>query len=535
MPPATRVRGRATRPALRWALMAATSALVLGGWLASAPTGASPDDDYHLTSIWCSHGFAEGVCLPNPSGPWDRQTFVPFPVASMSCTAYDATVSAACQEEVLARDPRQLTLGIGGNVGGERAGLYYWVMHVFVSDDHPRAFASIRIANAVLALALVAATMGLAAPALRRTVALTWLVGMLPLGLFLVTSVNTSAWGLAGLGTAWANALTAVAPGRRWRRAAAAGLAVLGAVIALGARTEALAHLLLAVPVVLLLRRAVVPPARSVRRRWSARAAVGAAAAGLAGIAAAASLLPTPGYLATLLGAVGEGVAEVDERGFGDPWLAVLLEVPQLWAGGLGDRWGLGWLDTPMPSLTSVATVGTFAALVALGLRGAVRARGAAVGVALAGLVALPAVSLLAAGLVVGEQFQPRHYLPALLLLLGAATLADRAGPGLVVGPGARATLTATLAVANAAALHVNIRRYSAGLTQARAWDLDAGAEWWWPALPAPMTVWIVASLAFAVLAWLVVGLFAATATAERTAERTAQPTSGAAPARPTE
>ncbi len=342
MPSTSPAAGTPARRGLRWATMAVAAALVLGGWLASSPTGASPDDDYHLTSIWCSRGFAEGVCLPNPSGPWDRQTFVPFPVATMSCTAYDATISAACQEEVLARDPRQLTLGIGGTVGGERAGLYYWVMHAFVSDDYPRAFASIRIANAALALAMLGATLALAAPALRRTVALTWLVGMLPLGVFLLTSVNTSAWGLAGLGTAWANTLTAVMPGGRRRRAAAAGLAVLGAVVALGARTEALAHLLLALPVVLLLRRAAVGPTRAGRRRLSGRAAVGAAAVGLAGVAAAAVLLPTPAYLASLLGTAGDGVAEVGERGFGDPWRAVLLEVPQRWAGGpsRSEPWG---------------------------------------------------------------------------------------------------------------------------------------------------------------------------------------------------
>jgi hypothetical protein len=235
------------------------------------------------------------------------------------------------------------------------------------------------------------------------------------------------------------------------------------------------------------------------------------------------TLLPTPAYLAALLGAVGDGVADVAARGFGDPWLAVLLEVPQLWAGGLGDRWGLGWLDTPMPSLASVTTVGVFTALVALGLRGATRARGAAFGLALVGLLVLPGVSLLAAGLVVGEQFQPRHYLPALLLLLGAATLADRRSSGPVLGPGARAAFTASIAVANAAALHVTIRRYATGLTQARVWDLDLDVAWWWPALPSPMTVWAVTSLAFAVLAWLVLGLFAP------------QPTSGAAPTRPTE
>ena len=518
--------GRSVRTAVRTGSMAVSAVLVLVGWLLAAPTGASPDDDYHLTSIWCARGFEDGVCVPNPGGPWDRRTFVPYPVASMSCTAYDPTVSAACQESVLSRDPRELTLGIGGNVDGERAGLYYWAMHTFVSDDFARAFTSIRLANVAVALLLVAGTMAVAAPPLRRAVALTWLVGMLPLGLFLITSVNTSAWGLVGTGTAWANLLTAVSPGDTRRRAAAGALAAVGAVVALGARTEAPAHLLLGVVVVLLLRRATTTGGGRGRTR-STRRTLLVAGGGLAASAIAVAALPTPTYLLELLGAIGAGAAEVADRGFGDPWLAVLLEVPQLWAGGLGDRWGLGWLDTPMPSLTSVLTVGTFAALVALGLRGATRARGAAVAVAVLGLLALPGLSLLAAGLVVGEQFQPRHYLPALLLLLGAATLADRRSPGPVFGTGARTTLAAALTLANAAALHITIRRYASGLTQSRLLDLDRDVEWWWVGMPRPMTTWLVASAAFAVLAWSVLGLFAA--------EEDAQPTSGTAPARPTE
>ncbi len=523
MPSTSRRQGRRTPSPLRWVITGIAAALVLAGWLSSAPTGASPDDDYHLTSIWCSRGFEEGVCLPNPDGPWDRQTFVPFPVASMSCTAYDPTVSAACQASVLARDPRELTLGIGGNVGGERAGLYYWVMHTFVSDDFSSAFTSIRIANAVLALLLVSATMMVATPALRRTVALTWLVGMLPLGLFLLTSVNTSAWGLAGLGTAWANLHTALTaePGRR--RTAALVLTGVSAVVALGSRTEALAHLVLGAAVVLLLRRATAGARTGGRRRRSPRTVLLTATAIGAVAALASRVLPTPAVLTALGASLGDGIAEVAERGFRDPWLTVLLEVPQLWAGGLGDRWGLGWLDTQMPSLTSVVTVGTFAALLALGLRGASPTRGAAVGVAIAGLIGLPLLSLLAAGLVVGEQFQPRHYLPALLLLLGAATLADDRGPGLTIGRGAQASFTAALTIANAAALHVSIRRYASGLTQGRVWDLNSDVTWWWPELPPPMTVWIVTSVAFAVLAWSILGLFRA------------QPTSDVAPARPTE
>jgi len=31
--------------------------VVLTGWLLAAPPGASPDDGYHLGSIWCADGF----------------------------------------------------------------------------------------------------------------------------------------------------------------------------------------------------------------------------------------------------------------------------------------------------------------------------------------------------------------------------------------------------------------------------------------------------------------------------------------------
>jgi len=36
--------------------------VALGAWSVASPVGASPDEDYHLVSIWCSHGERPGLC-----------------------------------------------------------------------------------------------------------------------------------------------------------------------------------------------------------------------------------------------------------------------------------------------------------------------------------------------------------------------------------------------------------------------------------------------------------------------------------------
>jgi hypothetical protein len=62
--------------------------------------------------------------------------------------------------------------------------------------------------------------------------------------------------------------------------------------------------------------------------------------------------------------------------------------------------------------------------------------------------------------------------------------------------------------VANAIALHVNIRRYVTGMDVKSA-NLDADIEWWWEgALVAPMGVWLIGTVSFGVLLLTVAGAF---------------------------
>ena len=67
--------------------------------------------------------------------------------------------------------------------------------------------------------------------------------------------------------------------------------------------------------------------------------------------------------------------------------------------------------------------------------------------------------------------------------------------------------LASAISVANAAALHTNMRRYITG-TDGDWFNLDRWREWWWPHAATPMTVWAIGSVSFAVVCtWLLLTL----------------------------
>lgn len=98
----------------------------------------------------------------------------------------------------------------------------------------------------------------------------------------------------------------------------------------------------------------------------------------------------------------------------------------------------------------------------------------------------------------VGENVQPRYFLPLVTALVGIAVLGET-GPVRLSGV-QRAVVWALLVGANSVALHSNIRRYVTG-QDVWLFNLGQGAEWWWSFGPSPMEVWAIGSAAFAVVA----------------------------------
>jgi hypothetical protein len=116
-------------------------------------------------------------------------------------------------------------------------------------------------------------------------------------------------------------------------------------------------------------------------------------------------------------------------------------------------------------------------------------------------LVALPLYILGAGGDLVGEQVQPRYLLP-LIVMLGGMLMLTRDVPLPAFGLINRVALIVALSSAHFVALHLNIRRYVTGFDGVNV-DLDGGAEWWWTGPVGPNAVWLLGSLAYALLVTL--------------------------------
>ena len=508
---------RLARPALRrlaGPTLLAAAAIVLTGWILAAPPGASPDDGYHLGSIWCAEGFKDGVCVEDPASPDRSRVLVPQAVLEIACFTYDGSQSAACQLDALDSSFQRLVPSVT-NINGERPTLYYRAMHRLIGDgqDIGAATARIRIANATVVLLLVALTALVADRRLRTAFLISFSIAAVPLGLFLLTSLNTSAWGIAGLATAWANVITARDHTNHRNRLAAAALAAVGVAMALGARTEAVAHVgiiagaLIAMWVSESLHRSGWS-LRDLDRRTALLIAGGIA--GVLGLAVGlVAVAPQSAGLDGVIGDLRSGYARIAAREVGEPFLAIAFEVPTLWAGALGNVWGLGALDTPIPSLASFPLMGMFVGLLAIGLHRGSRARTLAVTLLFVALFVFPTFSLLRAGLLVYEQLQPRQFMVLLFPLLGIALFRFRDEDRFVLGRAGRITAVLALGLAHSMALLVTIQRHTSGLLpgflgEPRHVDFGRDIEWWWASAPHPDVVWAIASLGYLALVALV-------------------------------
>ena len=486
---------------------------VLAGWLLAAPPGASPDDSYHLGSIWCAEGHSGDVCLPAIGIENPDVALVPAAVIDLTCFAEDGAASAACQAEPRPRAEQQYVASVT-NIERRRPNLYYLVMHQFIGDgqDVRAAAGRIRVVNILVTSAMFALTALVAHRRLRAAFILSWIVAALPLGLFFATTVSTSAWSIAGLSTVWANAITARDHPRTANRFGAALLALLGVVMGLGARTEAIAHVaILATSLIAtwtLARHDIQRGNGPLRNRDRIATWVASTAGALFFLWLLNAVAPESAGLDSAVGGFRAGYERLLARDIGDPLLAILFEVPTLWTGAFGDAWGLGVLDTPVPHGASIPITAAYVALIAVGTHHGSRARTLGVGLFAAGFIAMPALSLLRSGLLVYESLQPRQFVALAFPVLGLALYRFRAEPELVIGRGMRRTLLGALAFGHSIALAVTMQRHTTGLLPGfdqlpRHIEFGREVKWWWADMPSPAVVWALASLAYLVLLYL--------------------------------
>ncbi|MBU4214657.1 MAG: DUF2142 domain-containing protein [Actinobacteria bacterium] len=449
--------------------------IALSAWAVSSPVGASPDEDYHLASIWCGHGERDGLCEPGGS-PTERM--VPARLLAAPCYAFHPDVSAECQEQTPADN--RLVATSRGNFNGSYPPLFYFVMSFLAGADVSRSVLLMRVANAVLVVGVMAIVGWAASGGLRRAVVVGAVVTAVPLGMFLLPSINPSSWTLLSavtLPVALLGYISATDRRRRWLLGALAALALgLGA----GSRADASMYGALAVGVCMI---TTFRPTAAWLRRQIYPAVLGVVAV---------ALFFTTGQSESVSGSVTPPAASIGGI------LRLLADIPSLWTGALGG-WGLGWLDTSMPPLVWVSAWSVLVGVVFAGMQGAGWRRLVALVLVGAAVWIIPGYMQYLSGYPVGQSIQPRYILPLVAILVVTAVGRVRGEIAVRWSRGQWALVLVALTVANAAALHENLRRYLTG-TDIPTSDLDVAREWWWGGLPVgPMAVWGVGALAFGI------------------------------------
>lgn len=458
------------------------AAIVCGAmWALSSPPGSSPDDNYHQATIWCVDATAStptDTCrvVGESETTGGRVVELPALVGTPNCYAFLPTESGACQRPLAGQTATTEAIDNGSYPGG-----FYRAMHLLIRDSIPESILAMRVANVMLGALLLGAIALITTTAVRRLMVLTLVPVLIPLGWFILASVNPSSWALSGL-TAWGFALHTLflVEGRR-PRIAAGLLGALGLVMALCARGDAPVYAGVITVAVCVLhwrtlwadkRLVAIPTLVAVVCLWRVLAAA---------------------QVASIAGASAE-----TERTLDQVVPNLILEWPALFSGMFGYAFGLGWLDTAVNSITAypVALIIGFLGLTGLGRMAGPKAI-AAVVIFLPMLV-VPMLTLYRTRLIVGESVQPRYILPLMPMLL-AILLVDRVADRTVRLSRLQAVLIwLALSVATAAAIYANARRYVTGIDGPTMIDT---LEWWWQSAPSPAAVTLIGGIAFAVFA----------------------------------
>ena len=501
---------RVSENRLMAALIGLFFALTAAVWGLISPVGSAADEGFHLTSIWCAWAEHETCRILDSE---DGQTAFVVPALLTSTKPCFVTeqggggeVSAACVEDI----SDELVVSSGNQ--GSYPPVYYSAARVFVGPNTESSVLAIRVFNAVLAGALLAFALAIVRRPIRIALALTWVVGLVPLGLFFIGSVNPSSWAIVGVGTYWAFLLNWLSSPNL--KSLTAWLSLAGAafsgVMAAGARSDAGFYVAVSTLAVAIL-------ATPTFRRKPRRLIILAVPLLVGLISLTFRFGDLQGLVSAPLSSASQSSVVAIEDGLVGQFIRYTAETPAAFSGAFGANqpdfnqayafyWGVGWFDVYQPTIVLVTVLTALGGVTFWGLTSYSRRKIAALALVSMVIIATPILILLPSGFTTGI-FTARYALP--LLLVGIAVVAYRPGiTGKAMSRGQAAVIFVAVGIAQSAALLATLRRYTNG--QEETW-LSVGfqPEWWWAGAPHPTFAWLFGSVAFLTFAfaslWLVV------------------------------
>ena len=457
-----------------------SSFIFLGSWALSSPIGSSPDEGSHLVGIWCTE-INKSVKCNNSEGP---SKFSSQLSGDESCYLYDADQSAGClqsQEEVYKE------------LSGFNDIKFYNFLNSFVSDNISMSVIIMRFINVfILSVCIVFAFIYLRKDIFVGTVFSFMTVG-LPLGFYLVTSINTTSWVILGsiffipyIFEIVTNLsvrtipliiitmlLTYIYLGSRQDGILFLGISIVSSIPILAYKIKnfnffikMLKHNNLSRVVISLISLITLYLIYFVSSEISKRASLGL-------------------YAST------QNVTNWD----------IGYRFTSLISGALGG-WGLGSLEVDMPGVVSVSSLFIFFSVIFISLGKSVIHSKLTLLIYAYFLIFVIWIFLFKSQLFVGQWLQPRYILPIMFGLMSTSFVGIRQDLDKTFISQIKIFIFLST-VCFAIGQHTLLRRYTHGLDQLYL-NLDQNKEWWWNFLPiSPMQLLMIGTISY-FATWLI-------------------------------
>lgn len=455
--------------------------IALMSWSVSSPVAASPDEGYHLATIWCANGPSDGHCEYKGEGS-NISRFVPEAVYNW-CYQHKPNKSASCTSQVNQENLVNATRSA-------EASTWFRFLEIFSGEPVATHVIMIRIVSSTLTLLVIALAYLISNR--RHRIALVLAGGLLfmPHGIYLISASHPS-------GTVTALATIAIALINQLINKSMEGKSVRVALVLLGVsmfllydiRKEVFGYVLFVTLLITTIRW------NSTSEKSNKIKSI-TVTGGLLLLAISVLLLQkfAPSSLPLTLNVWGDGIDQSRSESY--VLITNFLNFPSLFIGNFG-YWGLGALDTPIPMLVWILTTCSITAVIALSLYFSPKSNIVFFSLMSIFVIWLVLQILQSSKLYVGEEMQPRYILPLVAMFfvtLIANSAVKRPEPAnlnfLVM------LVVSFASTSNSISLWTTLRRYTSGLDSAE-FDLNFNREWWWDFALDPNQVWAIGTIAF--------------------------------------
>ena len=452
-------------------------------WSISSPPGGSPDEPTHLISIYCTSDSYSSAC----EEPTIEKTNLQ-PVKNISsCYLFQRDRSSGCEESNIFS---KLKPGATSFFNKYAENSYYKFMSVFASDFYILSLLTMRVVNGIVFLGILFLSIFLLPKIYRENFIISTAIALVPLAIFLLTSINTSAWMIIGAIGMWSSLYGMLSSFLSFPISVAmtigrALLFILSSFLLISSRTDGLYFFSIILFSVLLIF--LINPVENILKKVFTHLQVKFF------LATSVLLILTVTFY--LMQEKAKVVYVDNNFNFLDRLFENVSRLPHILLGPMG-TWGIGWLDVWLPPSTYIFMIIVFLGLAFIAIRHIDFAHSLSTIVLSVSILLLPLVILLRSGYRVGEWVQPRYILPLYFPLLGVLLFSTV--KKLVLNNFQIFTLITLTSIANSFALFSNLERYLRG-QNTYSYNLNVNREWWWDQLPSPNIVWLIGSISFVI------------------------------------